>query len=134
MAKLSVSEIEQLLKQKGLSCTLQRLHLVQFILQADHPSAEDIIQWAQNNLAKVNVATIYNTLKTLEEAGIIKKIKFAHLNSWVYDHNLQPHYHFLDEATGKISDINPDLVSVESKLPGININSIEVLIRGQTTK
>lgn len=134
MKKMSLTEIEELLKEKGLSCTLQRLHLVQFILQADHPSAEDIVIWAQSNLAKVNVATVYNTLKTLEEAGIIKKVKLSHLNSWIYDNNLHPHYHFLDEATGQISDISPDLISIKSTIPGIDINSVEILIRGKSSK
>lgn len=132
MKKLSLTEIENLLKSKNLSCTIQRLHLVQFILQADHPSAEDVVSWAKTNLAKVNVATVYNTLNTLEEAGIIKRIKFSHLNSWVYDHNITPHYHFLDETTGQISDINPDLISIQSHLPNIDINSVDILIKGKT--
>ena len=131
MNKLTPQEVEATLKKAGISVTIQRLALVSFILNADHPTAEDVINWAKNNLSKVNVATVYNTLNTLEEASIIKKVKFPHLTQHVYDHNVSHHFHFLDEESGKILDLDPNHVHVSHNLKDWNISEVEVLLKGK---
>ncbi len=131
MKKLSQTEVEEILKESKIPVTVQRLSLVSFILQADHPTAEDVIKWATKNLAKVNTATVYNTLKTLEESGIIKKIKFPHLEHFVYDHNVSHHFHFLDESSGKIIDLEPEDIQVQHKLKGFSVTSVDVLLKGR---
>ena len=135
MKKYTQTEIEQLLNEAGLSVTLQRLSLVSFILHADHPTAEDILDWAKKNLAKVNTATIYNTLGVLESSGILKKIKFPHLKHYVYDHNTSEHHHFLDEDSGKIFDLDKNKINISSSLGSeFKISGIEVLIKGKISK
>lgn len=135
MKKYSQSEIENLLLEAGLSITLQRLSLASYILHADHPTAEDILAWAKTNLAKVNTATVYNTLNSLESAKIIKKIKFPHLKHMVYDHNMEEHHHFLDEETGKIFDLEKDKISLSTNLDStFAVSGVEVLIRGKLNK
>ena len=128
-------KIEELLKNAGLSVTLQRLSLVDFILKADHPTADDILSWAKKNLAKVNTATIYNTLNCLENAKIIKKLKFPHTAHFVYDHNTHDHFHFLDEDSGKIIDLPKEAVNIEHSLGSqFNINKVDILLKGTLKK
>lgn len=132
MKKYSQNEIETLLLNAGLSITLQRLSLASYILHADHPTAEDILSWAKINLAKVNTATVYNTLNSLETAKIIKKIKFPHLKHLVYDHNMEDHHHFLDEETGKIFDLEKEKIHLSTNLDDkFSVSGVEVLVRGK---
>lgn len=131
MKKLTNSEIEELLQQANLSVTVQRLSLVSYILHADHPTADDVLSWAKQNLAKVNTATVYNTLNSLEKANIIKKIKFPHLSHFIYDNNVSHHYHLLDESSGKLIDLPTNEIEVKTSLGDkFDISSVEVLIKG----
>ena len=71
----------------------------------------------------------------LEEAGIIKKIKFPHLKHQVYDHNTQMHHHFLDEESGKIIDLGVDDIKISTALGSdFQVSGIEVLIKGKLNK
>jgi Fur family iron response transcriptional regulator len=108
---------------------VQRLVLLRFILSADHPTKDEIVKYVKKTLGKVNTATIYNTINALEKSNLIKKIKFPHLNKMVYDHNTSNHYHFLDEDTGQLIDLDSTSVEVTSK--DLQIDSVEILFRGK---
>ncbi len=65
---LTNDEIKERLLVAGVQPTLQRISICQFVLcEADHPTAEEVHNWAEKNLAQISLATVYNTLKTLVE-------------------------------------------------------------------
>lgn len=129
---LSPSEIEAVLKQAGINPTAQRIAICRFVLcEADHPSAEAIKQWVDHNFPKMSLATVYNTLRVLVEGGLLKELKVPHIESILYDNNLDEHYHFLDEQTGELIDIDPADVSLSPHLgEGYQITSVDLLLRG----
>ncbi len=128
---LTSAEIEDRLKVAGVHPTAQRIAIARYVLcEADHPTAEQVKTWADANFPKMSMATVYNTLNTLVDASLLKKISFPHLNEATYDDNVTEHYHFLDEKTGRILDVNPTEVTVTAKLKGIRIKEIDVFIKG----
>lgn len=129
---LTVAEIEARLKQAGIQPTAQRIAICQYVLcQADHPTAEDVKRWVDQHLPKISLATVYNTLNTLVQAGLLRELRFAHLDSAVYDANVTDHFHFLDETNGTITDLDPSQVTVSPKLPaGFSVHGIEVVLKG----
>lgn len=131
-ACLTPSEIEAVLKRAGINPTAQRIAICRFVLcEADHPSAETIKQWIDQNFPKMSLATVYNTLRVLVEGGLLKELKLPHVESVLYDNNLLEHYHFLDERTGELSDVDPAHVSLTPNLgAGFRVTSIELLLRG----
>ena len=134
-ACLTRDEIENRLKEKGVQPTLQRISICQYVLcEADHPTAEDVHAWAEKNLAKISLATIYNTLNTLVAAGLLKEFRFAHTDKVIYDNNIESHYHFLDEKTQRLFDIDVDQVKLSSDLEkNFKVKELDVLITGDYT-
>ncbi|HEY8279657.1 MAG TPA: Fur family transcriptional regulator [Bdellovibrionota bacterium] len=129
---LSPSEIESRLTQAGVQPTAQRIAICRFVLcEADHPTAEEVKAWADKNFPKLSLATVYNTLHLLVNAGLLKELKFPHSEKVIYDNNISPHYHFLDEKTGELFDLSPDEVEVSPKLKSIfQVKNVEVLLKG----
>ncbi len=129
---LSTAEIESRLKTSGVQPTAQRIAIARFVLcEANHPTAEQVKAWADDNFPKMSMATVYNTLNTLVQAGLLKKISFPHMKEAVYDDNVTEHFHFLDERTGEILDVNPDKVKVSANLGEFQISAIEIFLRGR---
>lgn len=111
---LTTNEIQEILQSAGIQSTLQRLTLTKYILcEANHPTAEEILTWAQKNMDKISQATVYNTLNTLVTAGLLSEFKFSHSDKAVYDSNLQKHHHLIDENSGMIYDISTEDLSVK---------------------
>ncbi|MCC7440048.1 MAG: transcriptional repressor [Bdellovibrionales bacterium] len=132
---LSPSEIEGRLISAGVQPTAQRIAICRFVLcEADHPTAEQVKAWADQNFPRLSLATVYNTLHTLVGAGLLREYRFPHLEQVVYDNNLGAHHHFLDEATGRILDLAGDEVKVSTHLASrIQVEGVEVLVRGRIT-
>ncbi|MCM8539478.1 MAG: transcriptional repressor [Lentisphaeraceae bacterium] len=133
---LSSEEITILLKKAGLSSTSQRIGLCRYILcEAKHPTVEDIRNWAEKQGIKASLATIYNTLHALCNAKLIKDLRFPHLDKVIYDNNVSPHHHFLDEESGEIIDIDQKDFNFSSQLSdSFEVHDVDVLIRGKIKK
>jgi Fur family iron response transcriptional regulator len=129
---LSPDQIEAALKQAGINPTAQRIAICRFVLcEADHPSAETIKLWVDRHFPKMSLATVYNTLRILVEAGLLRELKLPHIESALYDNNVTPHHHFYDEATGELLDIPCESVTFGATLdPSFRVNAVEVLLRG----
>jgi Fur family iron response transcriptional regulator len=129
---LTTREIESLLKKKGIQPTAQRIAVCKYVLcETEHTTVEQVKEWADNNFPKISLATVYNTLNVLVEFGLIKALKLSHSDKVIYDNNIENHYHFLDESTGKIYDINPEQISLNYNLePNFIINDCELIIKG----
>jgi Fur family iron response transcriptional regulator len=129
---LTNQEIESRLRQAGLQPTLQRISICKYVLcEADHPTAEQVFAWAEQNMSKISLATVYNTLHSLVEAGLIREFKFAHSEKAVYDNNIEEHFHFLDLETQKLLDVDPASIQVQlsHSLP-FEISKTDILFQG----
>ena len=131
--QFSTEEIEKKLLAKGVQPTLQRISICRHVLcDADHPTAENVFEWAQKNLAKISQATVYNTLGTLSEAGLVRAFKFPHSEKMVYDCNTEDHFHFFDEKSGRLVDIEPESVQLTVRLPKkYKVRSMDVFLKGE---
>ena len=129
---LSREQIEANLREKGLSPTLQRVGICQFVLcQADHPTAEMVHQWAEENMGKISLATVYNTLNSLVEVGLLREFRFPHLEKSIYDNNILEHHHFFDQISGKILDIPADALKINTSLGSeFQVQGYDVLLKG----
>lgn len=130
---LTSQQIEERLIAAGVQPTLQRIAICRYVLNdGDHPTAEQVLEWAGKNLDKISQATVYNTLGTLVEAGLLVALRLPHSDKVLYDNNVEDHHHFLDETTGRIYDLPADQIEVKSKLPRrFKAREVEVLIKGK---
>lgn len=130
---LSTEEIQAKLVAAGVQPTLQRIAICKYVLcEADHPTAEEVKEWAEKNLEKISQATVYNTLNTMVDAGLLRVFKFPHSEKVIYDDNTHDHYHFLDESSGRLYDIETKNVSIDMDVPAkFVVNSMEIVLKGQ---
>jgi Fur family transcriptional regulator, iron response regulator len=129
---LSPGEIEARLKEAGVQPTAQRIAICRYVLcQADHPTADQVKDWADKNFPKMSLATVYNTLNLLVKAGLLHELRLPHSDKVIYDNNLSPHHHFLDEKSGDLFDLTHEEVEVSAKLKKeFQISHVQVLLRG----
>jgi Fur family iron response transcriptional regulator len=116
----------------GIRVTAQRTQIAELLLGApQHLSAEQITEALRGRGLEVSKATVYNTLNLFAARGLIRQLAVDDTRSW-FDSNVQPHYHFHDEATGALTDVA--LPEVEfSRLPripeGMEVASLDLVIR-----
>lgn len=129
---LSAEQIEALLRQAGINPTAQRIAIASHVLcTTDHPTAEAVKLWADQNFPKMSLATVYNTLRVLVDAGLIRELKLPSSESLHYDPNVRDHVHFVDEDTGEIIDLPADCIDLKTHLgPEYQIRGVDLLIRG----
>jgi Fur family iron response transcriptional regulator len=126
------SSAAQRLAACGIRVTPQRLQLASLLLSApQHLSAEQIAEALRQGGTRVSKATVYNTLNLFAARGLIRQVNLDGNCAW-FDSNVAPHYHFHDQQTGALLDVEPRDVQF-SRLPappsGMEVAGIDVVIR-----
>jgi Fur family transcriptional regulator, iron response regulator len=127
------AEVVRKLEQVGVQPSAQRVAIAEYILNTDeHPSADQIWARVRDSLPVLSRATVYNTLNLLVEKGLLRQLVLAE-GKVVFDPKLDAHHHFIDEETGRISDIPWEAVKVSQieSLPGLDIREYQVVMRGR---
>ena len=69
-----------------------------------HPTASWIYDHLKGEFPDLSMGTVYRNLNILVEQGLIRKIDFGSTFDR-YDANTGPHYHFVCERCGSITDL-----------------------------
>jgi Fur family peroxide stress response transcriptional regulator len=115
----------QSLRRKGLKITPQRLAIFKILKDnKSHPCAEEIYLKVREEYPTISLATVYQTLDTLEHIGGIRVLRFDKKRTR-YDADLSPHHHLICVRCHKIMDLHHDY-SKTLKLPLSLRNQFEV--------
>ena len=133
MVGLTSEAIVQSLKLKGLRVTPQRYAVYANLLsRCDHPTVEQLVIDLNKNFPVSSQATVYSSLKALQEAGLIREVLLEEGVSR-YDANVQPHHHFCCRQCGHIEDIDwsafPPL-ALNHLRSGLQAERYEVTVHG----
>jgi len=108
MTKQTVAvETRERLEAEGVRVTSQRLIVLQILQVAkDHLDAEAIHARARAHGLSVSLATVYRTLNTLKEMGLIEQRYFAreHKREYYESVDKEEHYHFT--GCGKVIEVH----------------------------
>lgn len=74
-----------------------------------HPTAAWIYERLREEFPTLSLGNVYRNLNILVEQGLIRELKFGSTFDR-YDGNLKPHYHFICEACGVITDLHMEHV------------------------
>lgn len=117
----------------GLRPTRQRIALAELLVgdgHNRHVTAESLFDAAQATGASVSLATVYNTLRSFTEAGLLNEITVDGTRSY-FDTNVSEHAHFYFDD-GRVTDASRDSARL-AQLPdvpeGYEIAKIDVVIR-----
>lgn len=131
-----INEIKEILVKNGLKITPQRLAVLEAFKILNHPSADAITEYIKNVHPNIAVGTIYKTLETFTELGIVKKVKTDD-DKMRYDAVLERHHHLYCAESNRIEDFyDEELNKILDKyfkkksIPNFNISDIKLQIIG----
>jgi Fe2+ or Zn2+ uptake regulation protein len=117
----------------GGRLTHRRQEVYEVLLeQRDHPTATEVFLRVKDRVPSISLATVYNCLETLTDAGLVKQVNLDRAPSR-YCPNLDEHGHFHCSQCGGITDIDFKDGTHQShlRLPrGSVVNHVEVAIKG----
>ena len=121
-----------MLRKSTLKVTNQRIILIKLIFSSGnaHYTAEEVFIKAKKQKIKISLATVYNTLNSFRDNGILNVVK-TKSDKIYYDTNLKDHHHFYCEESGELKDIKASnvIISRIPKIPkGKKLSSINVTI------
>ena len=87
---------------KNIRMTSQRQVIVRVIEDSeDHPDVDQLYQRSVAVDGTISIATVYRTVKLLEEAGVIERLEFGDGRSR-YEESGEHHEHLVDIETGEV--------------------------------
>ena len=112
-----MTRIEKLCQERGLKLTDQRRVISRVLSEAqDHPDVESIYRRAAALDPKISIATVYRTMRLLEEANVIDRHDFGDGRAR-YEENREEHYHLIDVKSGKVIEFtNDELERLKKKI------------------
>jgi Fur family transcriptional regulator, iron response regulator len=122
-----------LLEGRGVQPSAQRVAIAQYVLHTDdHPSADQVFAKVKRSFPMVSRATVYNTLNLFVEKGLLRAHVLAE-GKVVFDPNLAPHHHFIDDDTGAIHDVAWEAVQVSrmESITDFDVSSYQVVMHGK---
>ena len=97
------SRIERLCIDRGLKMTGQRRVIARVLSDAaDHPDVEELYRRAAALDGHISIATVYRTVRLLEEKGILERRDFGGGRARYEPTEHGTHYHLIDVDSGKV--------------------------------
>jgi Fur family transcriptional regulator, peroxide stress response regulator len=118
----------------GANLTPQRQTVLQVIRnREDHPTANDIFEAARRLLPSISYATVYNSLRYLKKAGLVREINFGDSASR-YDRETGRHDHAICTSCGRLVDFDfpeaANLMRVAARKSRFKPESVHLTLRG----
>ena len=125
--------VTEILRSHGIQPSAQRVAVAEYALRTtDHPSADVVWAEVRAGFPLVSRATVYNTLNLFVSKGLLRALVLAE-GRVVFDPNVEPHHHFIDEESGTIHDVPWDAVSIRRiEAPrDFELREYQVIMRGR---
>ena len=132
MSKLS-AQLTAAFRAAGLRTTPQRYAVLEHLARRSvHATAEEIFSAVNRSDPRASRATVYNSLRSLERAGLVREV-VSEGKAARYDAALCRHHHFFCERCGAVEDIDwfdlPAAVAVPA-LGGRKVKHYDIVFRG----
>ena len=117
-------DIEKKCKDKGVRLTDQRKIIAKVMSDSkltfgakDHPDVDELHKRVSLIDQKISIATVYRTVKLLEESGIIERHDFKEGKSRYEPSTEEPHDHLIDINSGDIIEfVDKDIEALQDKV------------------
>ena len=125
------------IKDSNLKVTPQRVAVLEALNNLkNHPTADKIKEYVVKNHPNIAVGTIYKTLETFVDKGLVKKVK-TEKDVMRYDAILDKHHHLYCEETERIEDFFDNQLDnmiekyfKKKKIPNFKVKDIKLQIIG----
>ena len=102
---------------KNIRMTSQRQIIIKVIEESDdHPDVDQLYLRSVELDNTISIATVYRTVKLLEEAGLIERLEFGDGRSR-YEEAREHHEHLVDIETGEVHEFyNEELEMLKTEI------------------
>ena len=95
------------LREKGLKVTPQRTAIYSMLCNTvSHPTADNVWEEIKGDFPAISFNTVYTTLGTLEQAGLIQRLRIGNVAH--YDADIAPHIHLHCQGCGRVEDYHEE--------------------------
>lgn len=126
-------DFRSLCQQSGLALTHQRQVIFDALANMHHPSPDEVYAKVKQLIPSISHATVYKTLHTFVEHGILRELS-PHHGTLRVDMGTEPHHHLICTGCKKVIDVESDElgpVKFLGKLPkGFQVERVAVEIQG----
>jgi Fur family transcriptional regulator, stress-responsive regulator len=125
----------ELLRQRGIRVTAQRLAVFRAVSDAPHATADDVVATVRGEIGWISVQAVYDALAVLTEQGLLRRIQPAGSPARYEGRVGDNHHHLICRVCGRTVDVDcavghaPCLTAVEDS--GYEIDEAEVVYWGR---
>lgn len=131
---LDTEQVRTRLNEHGLKATPQRIRVYKAMCRLGHAAADSVYQELGAERGAMTLATVYNVLESLTEAGLlVRRPSFS--NKMFFDVETSPHFHLYRQDTGQMTDFpDPALQQalenrIRERMPeGLSFDGVEIQI------
>lgn len=112
------SRIEERCRERGLKMTAQRRVIARVLSDAqDHPDVEEVHRRAARIDSRISIATVYRTVRLLEESKILERHDFGDGRSRYEEVTPQHHDHLIDLESGRVIEFqSSEIETLQEKI------------------
>ncbi|MDZ7734189.1 MAG: Fur family transcriptional regulator [Acidimicrobiia bacterium] len=99
-------DVADLLRERGLQVTAQRLAVLRAVARRPHGTAEDVEQAVRAELGTVSRQAIYDALGVLTDRGLLRRIQPAGSPARYEDRVGDNHHHLICRTCGQTVDVD----------------------------
>ena len=110
--------IEERCKKAGIRITGQRKLIIEVLQKSkDHPDVEELFKRANAIDNKVSIATVYRTVRLLQDTGILSRLEFNDGKSRFEDAVREHHDHLIDIDSGEVIEfVDNEIEKIQNKI------------------
>ena len=112
------SRIEKRCVEKGLKMTGQRRVIARVLSEAtDHPDVEEVYRRASEIDPRISIATVYRTVRLLQEADILERHDFGDGRARYEEAPEEHHDHLIDVRSGRVVEFHsPEIEALQQEI------------------
>ena len=125
----------ELLRQRGLRVTAQRLAVLRAVSENSHATADAVAETVRGEIGSISVQAVYDALAALTEKGLVRRIQPAGSPARYEDRVGDNHHHLICRTCDRMVDVDcavgeaPCLTAADSA--GYEIDEAEIIYWGR---
>jgi Fur family ferric uptake transcriptional regulator len=116
---------QKILKDRGVHVTAQRLAVMRAVASAPHSTADDIVELAKDEIGAISRQSVYDTLNTFVEKGLVRRIQPIGSPALYEDRVGDNHHHLICRECGCVVDVDCSVGAMPC-LQAANDNGFEI--------
>ena len=128
-------DARELLRERGLVVTAQRLAVFRSVLDRPHATADVVVETVRDEIGRISVQAVYDALAALSEKGLLRRIQPAGSPARYECRVGDNHHHLVCRSCRRMVDVDcavgdaPCLTAAEDS--GYEIDEAEIVYWGR---